>query len=89
MMLVSKKLFLKYVLKRNTKEAGSYKNICTIAVHCWYIKDAFAGFCWHVFEKMYILEDILEDIVVVSSFHLNWKFVSKSSLPLCRCKCFT
>ena len=24
---------------------GTFKNICTVAVHCWYIKDAFAGFC--------------------------------------------
>ena len=22
----------------------TFKNICTVAVHCWCIKDAFAGF---------------------------------------------
>ena len=28
---------------------GSFKNICTVVVHCWYIKDAFAGFCQQVY----------------------------------------
>ena len=27
------------------------KNICTVAVHCWYIKDAFAGFCQQIILK--------------------------------------
>ena len=32
---------------KNTREsiAGTFENICTVAVHCWYIKCAFAGFC--------------------------------------------
>ena len=34
--------------EKNTRESvvvGTFKNTCTVAVHCWYIKDAFAGFC--------------------------------------------
>ena len=32
---------------------GTFKNICTGAVHCWYVKDAFAGFWKKNFEKKY------------------------------------
>ena len=56
---------------------GTFKNICTVAVHCWYIKDAFAGFCQQMLEK-----NISEDILVTDCFHLNAKFISKSSSPL-------
>ena len=37
---------------KNTGESvvGTFKNICTVAVHCWYIKDVFAGFC----QRLYI-----------------------------------
>ena len=40
-----KKAALEICFEKNIKEClvGPYKNICTI--------DAFAGFCWHVFEK--------------------------------------
>ena len=27
--------------------------MCTVAVHCWYIKDAFAGFCQQIFLKKF------------------------------------
>ena len=29
----------------------TFKNSCTVEVHFWYIKDAFAGFCQQIFEK--------------------------------------
>ena len=31
--------------EKNTRESvvGTFKNICTVAVHYWYIKDAFEG----------------------------------------------
>ena len=37
--------------EENTREyvVGSFKNLCTVAVHCWCIKDAFAGFCQQIF----------------------------------------
>ena len=31
-------------LKTRESVVGSIKNTCTVMVHCWYIKDAFAGF---------------------------------------------
>ena len=40
--------------EKNTREsvvAGTFKNTCTVAVHCWYIKDAFEGFCQQIFKK--------------------------------------
>ena len=39
--------------EKNTSESivGSFKNICIVAVHCWYIKDAFAGFCQQILRK--------------------------------------
>ena len=30
---------------------GTWKNICTVAVHRWYIQDTFAEFCQQIFEK--------------------------------------
>ena len=37
--------------KKNTRESvvGIFENICTVAVHWWYIKDAFAEFCQQIF----------------------------------------
>ena len=40
---------------------GTFKNISTVAVHCWYIKDAFAEFCQQIFEQN-IIEGILGKI---------------------------
>ena len=39
--------------EKKTKESlvEIFEIICTVAVHCWYIKDAFAGFCRQIFEK--------------------------------------
>ena len=39
--------------EENIRESvvGTFKNICTVAVHCWYIKDAFAGFSQQIFAK--------------------------------------
>ena len=36
---------------KNTRESavGTFENIYTVAVYCWYIKDAFAGFCQQIF----------------------------------------
>ena len=33
--------------EKKTKESvvGTFKNICTVTVHWWYIKVAFVGFC--------------------------------------------
>ena len=49
--------------EKNTRESevGTFENICTVAVHCWYIKDAFAGFCQQIFLKK-ISEGILGKI---------------------------
>ena len=39
--------------QKNTRESvvGNFKNICTVAVHWWYIKHAFAGFSQQMFIK--------------------------------------
>ena len=39
--------------EKNTREpaVGTFKIMCTVAVYCWYIKDAFAGFCLQTFLK--------------------------------------
>ena len=29
----------------------TFKNVCTVAVYCWYIKDTFVGFCQQTFGK--------------------------------------
>ena len=38
---------------KNTKESvvGTFKNIYTVAVHCWYIKDASVGFWPQILKK--------------------------------------
>ena len=43
---------------KNTGESvvGTFKNICTVAVHCWYIKDVFAEFCQQI-SKFWLLKD--------------------------------
>ena len=44
---------LEICFEKKTKEfvCGTLKNICTVAAHCWYIKNAFAGYCQLIFEK--------------------------------------
>ena len=39
--------------EKKTRESvvGTFKNISTVAVHCWYIKDVFAEFCQQIFEQ--------------------------------------
>ena len=39
--------------EENTRESvvRNFKNISTVAVPCWYIKDAFAGFCLQIILK--------------------------------------
>ena len=39
--------------EKNPREfvVGAFKYICTAAVHCRYIKEAFAGFCQQIFLK--------------------------------------
>ena len=39
--------------EKNPRESvvGAFKYICTAAVHCRYIKEAFAGFCQQIFLK--------------------------------------
>ena len=47
-----------------TKETvvRTFKNIWTVAVHCWYLKEAFAGFCQQILEKIFFSESILGKI---------------------------
>ena len=49
--------------KKNTRESlvGTFKNICTVAAHYWYIKYAFAGFYQQIFQAKKS-EDILGEI---------------------------
>ena len=44
LMLMTKKPVLEICFGKKTKESvvGTFKNICTIVVHCSYIKDIFA-----------------------------------------------
>ena len=39
--------------EENIRESvvGTFKNICTVAVHCWYMIDVFAGFCQQILKK--------------------------------------
>ena len=48
--------------KTRVSVVGTFRNICTVSVHFWYIKDAFAGFCQKKFEKENISEAILGKI---------------------------
>ena len=50
--------------KKKTKETvvRTFKNIWTVAVHCWYLKEAFAGFCQQILEKIFFSESILGKI---------------------------
>ena len=74
---------LEECFEKKTKESvvGTFKNICTVAVHYWDIKDAFAGF-WHTHTKK------SESILVAGCFQLNSKFISESSSLLQRGKSF-
>ena len=47
--------------KTRQSVVGTFKNISTVAVLCWYIKDAFAEFCQQIFEQN-ISEGILGKI---------------------------
>ena len=58
---------------------GTFKNICTVAVHYWYIKDLSTYF-WK--------RNITEDILLAGCFHLNSKVISKSSSSLQRRQSF-
>ena len=41
-----------YIEKKTTAfVVGTFKNTYTVAVHCRYIKHAFAGLCQQIFEK--------------------------------------
>ena len=44
---------LEIYFEKKTKEfvAGTFRNICAVAVHCWYTKDVFAGFCQQIFKQ--------------------------------------
>ena len=39
--------------EKKTKESvvETFKNTVAVAVHCWYINDAFARFCQQIFEN--------------------------------------
>ena len=47
--------------KRPDNLVETFKNIITVAVHCWYIKVALAEFCQQIFEQN-ISEGLLEKI---------------------------
>ena len=52
---------------------GTFQKICTVAVHCWYIKDVFAGFCQQIFEKKirrHFRENRQKTFVTLSRFWL-------------------
>ena len=57
-MLLSKKTFVEICFGKKTKESvvGTFKSICTVVVHCWYIKDAFADAFESVSEWLTLLE---------------------------------
>ena len=38
-----------YEKKTRKSVVGTFKNKCTRAVPCWYIKDVLAGFCQQIF----------------------------------------
>ena len=48
-----KRAVLEICSEMKTRESvvGTLKNTVAVAVHCWYIKDAFAGFYQQIFEK--------------------------------------
>ena len=50
--------FLEICPEKNNRESvvGAFKNICTLAFHCCYIKDAFAGFSQQILKKKKIPE---------------------------------
>ena len=73
-----------YMFFKEDHVVGTFKNICTLAFHCWYIKHAFAEF----YEKIFLRKNISEDILVNGCFHLNSMFILKNSSPLQRCKSF-
>ena len=61
--------------EENTRESvvGTFKSICTAAVHCRYIKDDFAGFCGQIFWKKFrrhFRENWQETFVTLSTFWL-------------------
>ena len=64
--------------EKRTKESvvGTVKNIRTVVVHCWYIKDAFA---WNCRKKIFEKQNILEGILMAGCFRLNSEFILKSS----------
>ena len=43
------KIYSSYIVYRLI--VGIFKSICTVAIHCWSMKDAFAGFSQQIFEK--------------------------------------
>ena len=46
------KLFFKCFEKKQKEfVVETFKNVSTVGVHCWCIKDAFAEFCWLISEK--------------------------------------
>ena len=70
--------------EKKTKEpvVGTFRDICTEALHCWYKKKSLCRISLTNFWK----KKKFEDNIVVD--HLKSKFTSKSSSPLKRCKSF-
>ena len=44
---------MKIYSEKKSRESvvGTFKNISTAVVQCWYIKDAFAEFCQQIFQQ--------------------------------------
>ena len=60
---------------KKTRESvlGTFRNICTVAVYSWYIKDASVGFCQQIFKKnfrSYFRENCQKTFVTLSRFWL-------------------
>ena len=57
-MLMSKKAVFEICFGKRAKESvvETFKNICTVVVHCWYIKDAFANAFESFNERLISLE---------------------------------
>ena len=75
-------LEIRFEKKSKESIVGTFKNICTVAVHGWYIKDALQDFANKFLKKK------SEDILEADCFHLNLKFISKSSSSLQERKSF-
>ena len=69
---------LEICFETKTKQfvVGTFKNICTLEVHCWYTKDAFAGFVNKFWNKKYF-----KRYFCVGLLSLELKFYLEKCIP--------